>query len=111
MSGTKEYIDIAELSAQLRIKRSTLYAMVVQGRIPHFKFGRLIRFRQDQIDEWAQSLFQAAGTPKPLPPPLRRTPSQSLDSLIARAKRGVYTWQRGKPDQGRAGKEGHDGSV
>ena len=38
MSGTKEYIDIAELSAQLRIKRSTLYAMVVQGRIPHFKY-------------------------------------------------------------------------
>jgi excisionase family DNA binding protein len=45
----KHYLDIAALAERLQIKRSTLYAWAQQGRIPHRKLGRLIRFDPDDI--------------------------------------------------------------
>jgi excisionase family DNA binding protein len=44
--------DIGRLAQYLGIKRSTLYTMVEQKEIPHYRIGRLARFRQSEIDEW-----------------------------------------------------------
>ena len=46
------YLTIGELSAYLSIKSKTLYARVKE--IPHYKVGRLIRFRKDDIDAWME---------------------------------------------------------
>ena len=104
-----QYMDIGELSAYLHIKRSTLYAWVGEDRIPHVKLGRLIRFRRDEIDQWIESHRPAPREPRALRQPNRH--ARSIDAIIARAKREVYTPRRGKPDQDRAGKEGSHGSV
>jgi excisionase family DNA binding protein len=52
---TKEFLDIHDLSVCLSIKRSTLYAMVENGELPHYKVGRLIRFRKSDVDKWMES--------------------------------------------------------
>ena len=47
------YWDISDLSAYLKIKIKTLYAMA--SDIPHYRVGKLIRFKKDEIDSWMQN--------------------------------------------------------
>jgi excisionase family DNA binding protein len=47
------FMRIQELSGYLKIKVKTLYPMV--PLLPHYKVGRLVRFRRDEIDEWMRS--------------------------------------------------------
>lgn len=106
----KQYLDIAALAERLRIKRSTLYAWAEQGTIPYLKLGRLLRFDPDEIEAWLQA-HRREGIPEPAPL-RRRHGTDNVDSLIAEAKRAVYTPYRGKPDQDRATRKGDThGSV
>jgi excisionase family DNA binding protein len=50
---TSEFMTIAELSVYLQMKKKTLYGMLHE--IPHFRFGRLLRFKKNEIDAWADS--------------------------------------------------------
>ncbi len=52
---TKEFLDIHELSEYLSIKRSTLYTMVESGDLPHYRIGRLIRFKRNDVDGWLET--------------------------------------------------------
>jgi excisionase family DNA binding protein len=45
--------DIKDLSHYLKVKIKTLYAMVQE--IPHYRFGKLIRFKKSEIDAWSES--------------------------------------------------------
>ena len=47
-----ELWDIGRLSQYLGMKRSTLYAMIERKEIPHYRIGKLARFRPAEIDEW-----------------------------------------------------------
>ena len=47
-----ELWDIRRVSQYLGIKRSTLYAMIERKEIPHYRIGRLARFKQAEIEEW-----------------------------------------------------------
>ena len=47
-------ITIEKLSTYLNIKVKTIYARVEAGEIPHYRIGRLIRFRLDEIDAWLE---------------------------------------------------------
>jgi excisionase family DNA binding protein len=49
------YIDIEELAQQLSIKKRTLYHLVQTMEIPHYRIGKLIRFKQSEIDEWMET--------------------------------------------------------
>jgi excisionase family DNA binding protein len=51
----KEFFNINELSEHLGIKKSTLYGMVENGDLPHYRIGRLIRFRCDDVDSWIEA--------------------------------------------------------
>ena len=106
----KQYLDIAALAERLRIKRSTLYAWAEQGTIPHVKLGRLLRFDPDEIEAWLQDHRRES-----IPGPSlhrRQHGTDSVDALIATAKREVYTPSRGRPDQNGATRKGEThGSV
>ena len=47
-----ELWDIKRLSQYLGMKRSSLYALIERNEIPHYRIGRLARFRPAEIDEW-----------------------------------------------------------
>ncbi len=50
-----EFIDINDLSRYLAMKPSTLYSLVEAREIPHYKIGRLVRFKKAEIDRWMES--------------------------------------------------------
>jgi excisionase family DNA binding protein len=50
----KRFLSVKELGEYLHIKPATLYGKTEAGEVPHYKVGRLIRFKQDDIDEWME---------------------------------------------------------
>ena len=50
----KEFLNIKEASQYLGIKISTLYFYVENGNIPHYRIGRLIRFKKQEVDQWME---------------------------------------------------------
>ena len=51
---TGDVLTIDELSAYLKISKSTLYKIVREGKIPSQKIGRHWRFRKGAIDHWLE---------------------------------------------------------
>jgi excisionase family DNA binding protein len=50
----KDFLTIDELSQYLNIKKSTLYTMVETGTITHYRVGKLIRFKKEDVDDWME---------------------------------------------------------
>ena len=50
----KEFLNIKEVGKYLGIKISTLYFYVENGDIPHYRIGRLIRFKKQEVDQWME---------------------------------------------------------
>ena len=50
----RRLLTISEVAAYLNIKQKSIYAKVSAGEIPHYRIGRLIRFRLDEIDKWLE---------------------------------------------------------
>lgn len=48
-------LTIDELAEVLSLKKSTIYQWVHLGLIPHMKVGRLLRFRERDIEKWLSS--------------------------------------------------------
>jgi excisionase family DNA binding protein len=49
-------LTIDELSAYLKIPKSTLYKVVREGKVPCQKIGRHWRFRKEAIDRWLEEV-------------------------------------------------------
>ena len=86
-------LTVKDLSQQLQIKPATLYAWAAQQKIPCLKIHGVIRFESERIREWLSSFGGARSTTKIMIH--KRRVDESVDSLIARAKRAVYTPGRG----------------
>lgn len=52
--GAEGIFTIEELSAYLKISKSTLYKLVREGKVPCQKIGRHWRFRKAAIDRWLE---------------------------------------------------------
>ena len=50
--GSDEIMTVHRLSAFLHCHSSTIYRLVKEGRIPHFRLGSDLRFRKDSIRAW-----------------------------------------------------------
>lgn len=46
------WFTVNELSKYLNLKEKTLYYLVGQKNIPHYRIGKIIRFQKDEIDQW-----------------------------------------------------------
>ena len=57
-----DVLTIEELSAYLKIPKSTLYKIVREGKVPCQKVGRHWRFRKQAIDRWLESMPAGATT-------------------------------------------------
>jgi excisionase family DNA binding protein len=111
--------NIQDLSNYLGIKTSTLYAMVGEKKIPHYKVGRLVRFKQSEIDLWMEgNSKEGVEMGKVAKKALRSSRKAKLDvgrvirKAIDEAKREGYTTPHGKPDQVKGlGKEVLNGTL
>ena len=53
MDGKRDSVmTIEELSAYLKIPKSTLYKLAQEGKLPGQKVGRHWRFHRETIDRW-----------------------------------------------------------
>jgi len=102
----KGFLNIKEVSDYLGIKQSSLYSRVEKKEIPHYKIGRLIRFKKSEIDPWMEKF---KSEPLDLHPKARRIlkhiRKNSIDigaiinKNIAEGKGLNYTSNPGKSDR------------
>lgn len=112
-------MNIKEVSEYLGIKKSSLYSRVEKKEVPHYKIGRLIRFKKSEIDPW---MGKFKSEPLDLYAEARRIlenvtkDSIDVDAIvnknIAKAKGLNYTPNPGRSDRIKGlGKEVEDGTI
>ncbi len=100
------FSTINEISGYLNLKPRTLYALVAEKRIPHFKIGRLVRFKKSEIDLWMEGnkkeCIDISGAARKVLKPVR-LPARDIKRVVKKAIdeiKGVdYTASHGKPDK------------
>jgi excisionase family DNA binding protein len=116
---TQLYWTIEDVSRYLNIKTKTLYAVVSSGNIPHYRIGKLIRFKQEDIDSWMEGNRQVRKDPSDQVKKAFRSLKRSdrdmnriIKKTIDHTKTEGYTQSHGKPDRIEdLGKEVTDGSL
>ena len=86
-----EYLKIEDISAYLNIKSKTLYAMVESGDIPHYKIGRLIRFKKEDVDLWMETKKVIGSNPLGKPKRAFRSSkrNQYIDKVVRKTIDGL----------------------
>jgi len=106
-----EFMTVEGVSQYLNIKRSTIYSKIHQ--IPHYKVGKLLRFRKSDIDLWMEGKRKECvasekvarkilGLQQKSKIDIERVVRKSIDE----AKGQGYTIPHGKPDRYQGPREG-----
>jgi len=56
-----------EVASYLSCSLSTVRRLVVRGKIPHYRLGKMVRFRRGEIDTWL-AMHQAGEVPADVRP-------------------------------------------
>lgn len=46
------FLNVQEIANYLELRKSSIYSLVEKKGIPHYRLGRLVRFKKAEIDEW-----------------------------------------------------------
>lgn len=123
MEGKEDqFWTIIELSQYLKVKTKTIYKWVEECTIPHYKIGRLVRFKQCEIDIWLEGYRKeqvndridrcVKRAMKSVRNANTRNPDRLAKKIIDEVKKETYTSKHGKSDQTRdLGKEVNDGNL
>lgn len=49
---TESLYTVDQVAEIVGLKRATIYSLVREGKIPHIRLGRAVRFRPASIEEW-----------------------------------------------------------
>jgi excisionase family DNA binding protein len=112
----KEFLDIGEVAEYLNIRQSTLYTKVGAGILPHYRIGRLIRFKKADIDRWMEGQRKEIvdiSVGKFFRPRKSQTNADRIiRKTIDTVKGMAYNPVTGKPDQVKGpGKEGNNNGA
>lgn len=80
-----ELWDIGRLSQYLGVKRSTLYTMIERKEIPHYRIGKLARFRPAEVDEWLVKKRCHAETPTRARKAILHSPQGEAKRIVQKA--------------------------
>jgi len=119
VSLSPEFLGIKVVSQYLGIQPSTLYCLAEEQKIPHYRIGRLIRFKRSEIDAWMDGNKRACIDPEQAARKALGTvqkPKIDIDRIVRKAIDGTrgqgYTTPHGKPDQVKGlGKEVKNGTL
>jgi excisionase family DNA binding protein len=118
--SSQAYVNVQGMAEYLAIKPSTIYALVEEKRVPHYRIGRQIRFKRSEIDGWMQRqkepVIDAKVEDRKVISSLQRRPNLDVDRIVKKAVDDVkgkrYTSSNGKPDQVKGlRKEVEDGTL
>ena len=116
----QEFLNIKRVASYLDLKRSTLYSLVEQRLIPHYRVGRQIRFKKSDVDAWMEKQRKGVVNVKVEARRVIRSVEKEGDlDVSAVMKKTIddvrgrrYTSRYGKPDQvSDLRKEARDGNV
>lgn len=62
MTTPIQWLSTAEAARYLGITSRTLYRFIDEGQIPGYRFGRVIRLKQDDVDRFIDSSRITPGT-------------------------------------------------
>ena len=62
MSSSIQWLSTAEAARYLGITPRTLYRFIDEGQIAGYRFGRVIRLKQDDVDKFIEASRIAPGT-------------------------------------------------
>lgn len=118
VSDMEGFLSIDQVCGYLKLKKSTLYSMVKSDEITHYRVGRLIRFKKEDVDAWMEkhrreeidTHKKARGILKAISRPVTDINSM-IKKSIAEAKGLKYTSNHGRPDQDKAKKEVEYGAL
>ena len=48
------YLNVEQVAELLSVKPKTIYSWAEHGVIPSYKFGSRVRFKESEVQEWAE---------------------------------------------------------
>ena len=76
-------MTMQEVAEYLQCSLSTVRRWVARGKVPHYRMGKLVRFRRAELDRWLD-IYREGDWPRVEPQLLEVEPAQlSLFSLAA----------------------------
>lgn len=55
MAAPVRWLSTKDASARLGITLRTLYRLIDEGQLPAYKFGRVIRLKENEVDEFIEA--------------------------------------------------------
>ncbi len=106
-SNQEGFWNVQDATGYLKVRASTVYSLVEQNEIPHYRVGRQIRFRKSEIDKWMEEHKRPAVDVRVEAKNVFRSIEKKGDlDVNAIVKKTIedervrrYTSQQGKPDQ------------
>lgn len=79
-------MTVSELAAFLSVSRSLVYRWVEENEIPHYRFGKAVRFNTVEVKEWLDNQRVEAKSQESINSEFERDVDKILRSTIIRAK-------------------------
>lgn len=115
------YLNVGDIAKYLGMKSSNIYSKVESREIPHYRIGRLIRFKLDEVEAWMEArkdpvVGATLEARKAAIKPAQRRAAQDVNAIVKKTIEDVrkrqYTHYHGKPDQFKGlRKEVEDGHI
>lgn len=74
MTQSLRWLSTKEASARLGITLRTLYRLIDEGQVPAYKFGRVIRLKEAEVDAFIESARVTPGNLTHLYPDAKNDP-------------------------------------
>lgn len=106
MDSLSSFLNVKEISSYLSLRASTIYSMVEERRIPHYRIGRKIRFKKSVIDQWMeqqkQEVVEIRVEARKILGSIKKKGGLDLDKIVKNsideAKGRGYNFPQEKPD-------------
>jgi excisionase family DNA binding protein len=84
MTSTRRWLRYPQVAERTGLTEVGVRKLVQQKKIPHYKFGRSVRFDADEIDQWIGSGRQPSPASQPVPKAGRDSVYARLGDLLTR---------------------------
>ncbi|MEW6377097.1 MAG: helix-turn-helix domain-containing protein [Thermodesulfobacteriota bacterium] len=118
-TGPEEFLTVLDVASLLNVRPSTVYQWVSSREIPHYRFGRIVRFKRKDLEAWVEGFRkEREDDTKKVIEILRAMgrETQVIDRIIEKSideVRGLnYTFCNGRPDRIKSlRREGQNGAI